>query len=193
MQIDNTPLITRGMRDLNENRAVVNLPINLVTPNPYQPRKEFSTNALEELSASIKEYGVLQPINVRKIGSDMYELISGERRLRASKLAGLKTIPAIINEIVEQDSAVLALIENLQREDLNFMEEAEGYFNLINDHGLTQEELAKKVGKKDKASCGQDAGAPSICTCLVMPLCSPFSISSRSDCRIFCRFVSPWG
>ncbi|MFZ5353906.1 MAG: nucleoid occlusion protein [Bacillota bacterium] len=136
------------MRALEENKIIVNLPIDSIAPNPYQPRKEFSSNAIEELSASIKEYGILQPINVRRIGRDSYELIAGERRLRASKLAGMNNIPAIVVEVVEQDSAVIALIENLQREDLNFMEEAEGYFNLIHDHGMTQEELAKKVGKK---------------------------------------------
>lgn len=134
--------------DLSESLVVINIPVDRIAPNPYQPRKEFSKNALEELSASIKQYGVLQPINVRSIGDNFYELISGERRLRASKLAGIKEIPAIINEVVEQDSAVIALIENLQREDLNFMEEAEGYHNLIVDHGMTQEELAQKVGKK---------------------------------------------
>lgn len=134
--------------DLSENLVIKSLPVDRIAPNPYQPRKEFSKNALEELSASIKQYGVLQPINVRSIGDDFYELISGERRLRASKLAGLKEIPAVLIEVVEQDSAVIALIENLQRADLNFMEEAEGYYNLINDHGMTQEELAVKVGKK---------------------------------------------
>lgn len=136
------------MRKLNDNMAIINIPIDHIAPNPYQPRKEFSISALEELAASIKEYGVLQPISIRKIGDNGYELVSGERRLRASKLAGMSYIPAVIIEVVEQDSAVIALIENLQREDLNFMEEAEGYYNLINDHGMTQEELAKKVGKK---------------------------------------------
>ncbi len=136
------------MRKLDDNKQIMNIPINNVSPNPYQPRKEFGTLAIEELSSSIKEYGVLQPINVRRIGNNGFELIAGERRLRASKLAGLEFIPAIVVEVVEQDSAVIALIENLQREDLNFMEEAEGYFNLIHDHGITQEELAKKVGKK---------------------------------------------
>jgi ParB family transcriptional regulator, chromosome partitioning protein len=136
------------MMDLSENLVILNITVDRIAPNPYQPRKEFNKNALEELSASIKQYGVLQPINVRKIGEDFYELISGERRLRASKLAGIDVIPAIVNEVVEQDSAVIALIENLQREDLNFIEEAEGYYNLIHDHGMTQEELAQKVGKK---------------------------------------------
>ena len=136
------------MRNLNDNMAIINIPIDKIAPNPYQPRKEFSGSSLEELAASIKEYGILQPINVRKIGENGFELVSGERRLRASKLAGMSYIPAVIIEVVEQDSAVIALIENLQREDLNFMEEAEGYHNLINDHGMTQEELARKVGKK---------------------------------------------
>ncbi|MHB1394617.1 MAG: nucleoid occlusion protein [Clostridia bacterium] len=136
------------MRNLNDNKAIINIPIDKIAPNPYQPRKEFSGSSLEELAASIKEYGVLQPVNIRKIGDSGYELVSGERRLRASKLAGMSYVPAVIIEVVEQDSAVIALIENLQREDLNFMEEAEGYHNLITDHGMTQEELAKKVGKK---------------------------------------------
>lgn len=133
---------------MSNNKAIINIPIDEIAPNPYQPRKEFSGASLEELAASIKEYGVLQPVNVRKIGEKGYELISGERRLRASKLAGKEDIPAVVIEVVEQDSAVIALIENLQREDLNFMEEAEGYHNLISDHGMTQEELARKVGKK---------------------------------------------
>ena len=141
--------IIRGMDiNMSDNREILYIPIDLIAPNPYQPRKEFSGSALEELAASIKEYGVIQPVNVRKLGDSGYELISGERRMRASKLAGLMEVPAIVVEVIEQDSAVIALIENLQREDLNFMEEAEGYFNLINDHGMTQDELAKKVGKK---------------------------------------------
>lgn len=136
------------MRDLKDNKAIINIPIDSVAPSPYQPRKEFNSSLLEDLAASIKEYGVLQPIYVRKIGEKGFELVSGERRLRASKIAGETSIPAVIIEIIEQDSAVIALIENLQREDLNFLEEAEGYYNLISDHGMTQEELSKKVGKK---------------------------------------------
>jgi ParB family chromosome partitioning protein len=101
---------------------------------------------LEELSQSIKEYGVIQPVLVRKTG-DRFELIAGERRFRATKLAGLETIPAIVKELSEQETAEIAMIENLQREDLNFMEEAEGYQVLLTTFGLTQEELAKRVGK----------------------------------------------
>lgn len=123
------------------------LGIDCVRPNPYQPRKQFNKAALEELCESIKQYGVIQPISVRKISNNYYELVAGERRLRAAIMAGLKEIPAIVVNITDNDSAVIALIENLQREDLSYMEEAEGYNNLINDHGFTQEELAQKIGK----------------------------------------------
>ncbi len=126
---------------------IINIPINNIKPNPYQPRKNFDKRALDELSQSIKEYGVIQPISVRQINSNSFELVAGERRLRAAELANLEKIPSILVEMKDEASAVMALIENLQREDLNFLEEAEGYYNLINDHGLTQHELAKKVGK----------------------------------------------
>lgn len=128
-------------------QEIVNIPISQIRPNPYQPRKNFSKRSIEELSQSIDAYGVLQPISVRKINDKAYELVAGERRLRAAELIELESIPAILVNMKDQDSAVLALIENLQREDLNFIEEAEGYSNLINDHGLTQQELAKRVGK----------------------------------------------
>lgn len=134
----------------NENtsdRKVVLLPIDEVKTNPFQPRKIFTKEALTELSESIREYGVLQPISVRKLSGGTYELIAGERRLRASKLAELKYIPAIIYEFDDEDSAVIALIENLQRESLSFLEEAEAYYCLVMDHGITQEQLAQKVGK----------------------------------------------
>ena len=132
---------------MNGNKSIINIPVDDISPNPYQPRKDFNKSNLEDLSDSIMEYGILQPINVRKMGDAGYELVAGERRLRAAKLAGLKEIPAIVIEIVEQDSAIISLIENLQRENLGFFDEAEGYYNLINDHGLTQEELARKIGK----------------------------------------------
>lgn len=128
-------------------REVISLPINYIIQNSYQPRKYFNQDALIELSESIREYGVLQPISVRRNG-ERYELVAGERRLRASQLAGLSEIPAIIVDITDSESAVLALIENLQREDLNYIEEAEGYYNLIKDHGFTQDELAGRIGKK---------------------------------------------
>ncbi|WP_353094619.1 nucleoid occlusion protein [Tissierella praeacuta] len=123
------------------------IPISIIKPNPYQPRKDFNQRALEELSQSIKAYGVIQPISVRQINEDSYELIAGERRLRASELAELQEIPAIIVDYRDKESALIALMENLQREDLNFIEEAEGYNNLIEDHGFTQQEIAEKMGK----------------------------------------------
>ncbi|NMA85744.1 MAG: nucleoid occlusion protein [Tissierellia bacterium] len=123
------------------------IPINSIKPNPYQPRRNFNKKSLEELSQSIKSFGVLQPISVRKLQNENYELIAGERRLRASELAELEEIPAIVLEYKDNESAMIALIENLQREDLNFIEEAEGFNNLIIDHGFTQAELAEKMGK----------------------------------------------
>lgn len=128
-------------------RKVVLLPIDAIQTNPFQPRKIFTKEALSELSESIREYGVLQPITVRKIQDDSYELIAGERRLRASRLAAMDYIPAIIYDFDDDDSAVIALIENLQRESLSFLEEAEAYYCLVMDHGITQERLAQKVGK----------------------------------------------
>ncbi len=127
--------------------AVTLLPLDSIRMNPYQPRKEFARSSLVELANSILEYGVLQPISVRVLKTGTYELIAGERRLRASRLAGLTEIPAIIFQINDNDSAILALVENLQRENLNYMEEAEGYYSLLTDHGFTQEELSAKVGK----------------------------------------------
>lgn len=129
-----------------EEKRVMEIPIENIVPNPYQPRKVFSQAALEELSNSIRVYGILQPITVR-MKDDTYELIAGERRLRAAKLANLETVPVIINNMSDESSAVLALLENLQREDLNFIEEAMGYENLIKEHSFTQQQLAEKLGK----------------------------------------------
>ena len=130
-----------------EDKKITMLPIDLIRPNPYQPRRKFEQSSMDELCQSIQQYGVIQPINVRKVSNSHYELVAGERRLRATAMAGKKEIPAIIVDIGEDDSAILALIENLQREDLGYMEEAERYRNLIKEHGLTQEELAQKIGK----------------------------------------------
>lgn len=129
-------------------KEIIQIPINKIRQNVYQPRKTFNQDALLELSESIREFGVLQPISVRRREEDTFELVAGERRLRASQLAGLTEIPAIVVDITDTESAVLAMIENLQREDLNFVEEAEGYYNLIKEHGFTQEELAVRIGKK---------------------------------------------
>lgn len=129
-----------------ESMKVVSLPINCIFPNPAQPRKFFDTVSLEELTASIEEFGVLQPISVRKVRGG-YELVAGERRYRAAENAGLDTIPAIILNVDEKKSALLALLENLQRDDLSFFEVAESYQSLIKNQGMTQEEIAKKLGK----------------------------------------------
>ena len=123
------------------------IPIQCIRPNPYQPRRNFNKKSLEELSQSIRSYGVIQPISVRQISNETYEIIAGERRLRASELADLTEVPALVVDYRDKESAMIALIENLQREDLNFIEEAEGYHNLICDHNFTQQELAEKIGK----------------------------------------------
>ncbi len=128
-------------------KDIIYINIDNIRPNPYQPRKHFNKASLEELCESIKQYGVIQPINVRKISNNNYELVAGERRLKAASMAHLKEIPAIVVNVDDNDSAILALIENLQRENLNYLEEAEGYSNLISEHNLTQEELARKIGK----------------------------------------------
>lgn len=128
-------------------KEIIQLNVEEVAPNPYQPRRFFDKDKVAELAMSIKQYGVMQPISVRIINGTSFELVSGERRLRASKMAGIKNIPAIVVDIKEQDSAALALIENIQREDLNYIEEAMGFYNLLNDYKFTQEELAKRLGK----------------------------------------------
>ena len=123
------------------------IPIESIKPNPYQPRKDFNKKSLEELSQSIKAFGLIQPISVRKLQNENYELIAGERRLRASELADLEEIPAIIVEYRDKESAMLALIENLQRENLSYFEEAAGYERLLREFNLTQEVLAQRIGK----------------------------------------------
>ncbi|WP_177506010.1 ParB/RepB/Spo0J family partition protein [Anaerosinus sp.] len=122
------------------------LNVDEIIANKFQPRVEFNDDALEDLMESIKQFGVLQPILVRRLNKG-YELIAGERRLRASKLAGLDTIPAIIREYTDTEITAIALIENLQREDLTAIEEALAYSKLLTEFGLTQEELAQKVGR----------------------------------------------
>lgn len=132
--------------ELQENDILKNLNINEVEPNREQPRKNFNQEALEELAESIKKYGVIQPIVVTK-QPDYYEIIAGERRWRASKLAGLTEIPVIIRENDQRKNKEIALIENIQREDLNAYEKALGIKNLMEDYELTQEEVAKILGK----------------------------------------------
>ena len=132
---------------LKKDAVVYQIPIEKIRSNPYQPRRYFQRAALEELSASIREYGILQPLTVRKMSGGSYELVAGERRLRAAELAGLETVPCLLVQVNEYDSAMLALLENIQRQNLSFLEEAEGYRNLMEDYGLTQEELASKLSK----------------------------------------------
>ena len=144
------------MREMLQERSgavmqITRVPISKITTNPYQPRKTFEAEQLSELAASIKEYGVIQPITVRRNFLGGFELISGERRLRASHLAGKDDIPCIIIDADENDSAFIALIENLQRADLTFMEEAEAIYHLIKEHKYTQEQLAQKLGKSQSA------------------------------------------
>ena len=131
--------------------GVSSLKISMIDPKSDQPRKYFDKEALEQLSASIAENGVLQPILVRKYGDERYQIIAGERRFRASKLAGLSEIPAIVLEKDDKKSAEIAIIENVQREDLNPLEEALGYKALADDYGMTQEELSQRVGKSRSA------------------------------------------
>lgn len=123
------------------------IPIESITPNPHQPRREFSEDALNDLCASIKTRGVLQPVLIRPLENNRFELVAGERRLRASKLAGLTEIPTLVRDMTDQESLAIALIENLQREDLNAVEEALGYQQLQQQFGLSQEELSRQVGK----------------------------------------------
>lgn len=125
---------------------VVKIPIKKIKRNPHQPRKIFNEDELQELASSIKSVGLIQPITVRTTG-DYFELISGERRLLASQKAGLDEIPSVIIEADNNNSAIMALVENLQRKDLNFIEEANAFKKLIENHGLKQKEIAEQVGK----------------------------------------------
>ncbi len=132
----------------NTDVQVLQVPLSKIVPNPYQPRKEFESEALSELADSIRQYGVLQPLLVAPGKDGTYILIAGERRLRASIMAGLGTVPVIVSEYTTQQIAEIALIENLQRKDLHYLEEAEGYEKLVNTFHLTQESMAIRVGKK---------------------------------------------
>ena len=129
------------------NKDLILVGVNEIKPSPFQPRREFDEVKLEELASSIKSHGLLQPVVIRVRPDGAYELIAGERRLRASGLAGLNEIPAIVENISDKDASTFALIENLQREDLNPLEEASGYHRLQEEFGLTQDDLARVVGK----------------------------------------------
>jgi ParB family chromosome partitioning protein len=125
--------------------------VSSIRANPFQPRKEFDELKLQELSDSIRQHGLIQPITVRHIGERRYELISGERRLRASRMAGLEVIPAYVREVNDEQSLLFAIIENIQREELNAIEVALGYKRLIEECNLTQEQVADRVGKSRPA------------------------------------------
>jgi ParB family chromosome partitioning protein len=154
------PALGRGMAALLSNaapppssspaaahgRGLLLLPVEAVERNAKQPRKRFEEKALEELAASIREHGIIEPILVRRDGGK-YRILAGERRWRAAQRAGLKEVPAVVREASEREAFELALVENLQREDLNAIEEAEAYEVLLDDHGLTQEAIAERVGK----------------------------------------------
>ncbi len=128
--------------------SIVELDVNSIEVNPFQPRTGFNEESLRELASSIKELGVIQPITVRKAGFNKFQLVSGERRLRASKLIGLKTIPAFIRLANDQESLEMALVENIQRQDLDPIEISLSYKRLIDEIQVTQEELSERVGKK---------------------------------------------
>lgn len=135
----------------NQEAGSVLLPISQVEPGLNQPRKRFDDGALADLAASIEEHGIIQPLTVRRLGTGYYQIIAGERRWRAAKLAGRKEVPVVIIEADDRKVLEIGLIENLQREDLNPIEEAEGYLSLLTDFGLTQEELARRMGKSRPA------------------------------------------
>ncbi len=124
---------------------VIEIPVEQIAPNPYQPRSEFNQSELLSLAASIKADGILQPLTVRSRG-DRYELIAGERRLRAAILAGLSAVPCIVNDVSDRSSALLSLVENIQRKDLGFFEEADAIARLIDFYGMTQEDAALRLG-----------------------------------------------
>ncbi|MFA6228202.1 MAG: ParB/RepB/Spo0J family partition protein [Patescibacteria group bacterium] len=148
---NNIGLIDPTIKEVIESHERINqLLVEKILPNPHQPRQSFDVDALNDLAESIREHGIIQPLIVTKKGDD-YELIAGERRLKAAKLAGLKTVPSIIREVSEQKKMELALIENLQREDLNSLEVAMAYKKLEDEFNLSRVELAKKVGKSTSA------------------------------------------
>lgn len=131
--------------------GVVSVPLHRIEPNPLQPRREFDPEALQALADSITEHGMIQPLTVRELPGGYYQIIAGERRWRAARMAGLEELPVLVIEADDRKVMELALVENLQREDLNPMEEAQGYRTLMEEYGLTQNEVAQRVGKSRPA------------------------------------------
>ncbi len=143
--------VDNSMEEFSEGKSIVTLRINDIEPNKNQPRQNFDDDALSELADSIKEHGVLQPLIVRALADGTYQLVAGERRWRASRLAGLNEVPVVVRAFTDEEVAVIALIENLQRENLNPIEEAEGISRLIEEYSFTQEQAAQKLGKSRSA------------------------------------------
>jgi ParB family chromosome partitioning protein len=129
-------------------KELQSIPVDCILPNKNQPRKTFDDDTLGELAASIRAVGIIQPLSVERIQDGTYTLISGERRLRAAKLAGLTHVPCVLIRAEEKDLDVMSLVENIQREDLNYVEEAKAYEKLIEKYGFTQKDLSEKVGKR---------------------------------------------
>lgn len=140
ISMDDTP--ARGSSAIND------IPLSQISPNPDQPRTNFDADALEELATSIRELGIIQPLSLRKVGPDSYQIIAGERRFRAASIAGLDSVPAYIRSANEAELTEMALIENIQREDLNAIEIALTFRKLIDQYNLTQERLSERIGKK---------------------------------------------
>ncbi len=134
-------------KEKTEQQRVLMIPVDEISSNPHQPRTSFPSPDLRQLSDSIRQDGILQPLTVRECGNNGYELIAGERRLRAAKIAGLRAVPCIVMEISERNSAILALVENIQRQDLNCFDEAAAIAKLIHYYGMTQEDAAIRLGK----------------------------------------------
>ena len=134
-----------------EDRTLRRIRVSDIARNPNQPRKYFDPEAIAQLAESIRQYGVLNPLTVRRLPTGGYELVAGERRLRAARVAGLNDVPCLVIAADNEDSSAIALVENLQRRDLDFFEEAQGFRRLIDQYGLTQEEAARKVGKTQSA------------------------------------------
>ncbi len=167
---------------------ILHVSVNDIVPNPHQPRREFHPEELQDLAASIKEYGVLQPITVTEKANGMFELVAGERRLRASKAAGLAKIPVIIRSATEQEKLELALIENIQRADLSPIEEAHSYMALMEQFGMTQERVSERVGKSRSA-------VANILRLLKLPQEMQMALSdgriSNSMARVLCGMDEP--
>lgn len=144
------------MQNIKTNqKQITYLDVRKIYPNPYQPRKVFDESSIDDLCISIRRYGVIEPILVRRVKDVFYELVAGERRLKACKKLNIEKIPSIVTNMNKKDSACIVLIENVQRERLNFIEEAEGYQTLMVDFGYTQEEIARLIGKKQSTICNK--------------------------------------